>query len=764
MKAFTIFFSVVLFLILFSFNSAAVLKTWDGSTDLWNDGTHWSPAGVPTSSDDVQIASGMAVVLNADGICSSLDVSGTGFAIVNHADRTLRVEHDARVSNSSAELRANLGLLDIAGTAFATNGGQAVIDGGIFKASSVTFGTGTLVWHSGTLQLTDTLYIGPGTSLQSRKITSGQHLVTHGEGVLSADIYMLDNGVLTLEGGTISCDGLIFSPSTDFKFYDGTLTVNGADFTWSQYTILLEGNTSSHIPHLVLNGLYFPIIYDDFLLATSQYRKAALSIIGTSRIAGNAVVAGGLGSFADVLVDDYSEWQPTTLTLGGSGYGTLTITNHSLADSCQEVHIGRYTGSTGILHITDSSWSSYWKTYVGEYGHAVITAQDGSSVQFGSQIQDPIFGDHAGSEARLTITDPGSSLSISPDSNSHTFRFGKAGYASLIVSNSAQATFSDFTIVGDNTGGRGDVVVTGPGSRWRIESDCWLGYEGLGTLQVLDGATTIWDSTKLGEFPKGEGNVRVSGAGSYWHGGGYEVIGEEFLVGRYGIGTVRIENGATLHSSGYSKIGEYDASRGSVTVTGQGSSWSAGGDLSLGSSYFTHGTGTLTVADSGYVYVNKGISINYSGTLNGNGGTVRAAVNNLYGTIAPGSSIGTLVLDGTFNQQPGGTVSIELSGKLITQHDRLIVTGLSTLAGTLDVTLAGYTPSSGDTFDIFDWVGGTHGSFDTVTLPDLLPGLLWSTNNLYSAGELHVFPEPSCMLSALLIMIAAFIRKGKYTL
>ena len=124
-----------------------------------------------------------------------------------------------------------------------------------------------------------------------------------------------------------------------------------------------------------------------------------------------------------------------------------------------------------------------------------------------------------------------------------------------------------------------------------------------------------------GEFPKGVGNVRVSGAGSYWNGGGDKYTGGEFLVGRYGSGTVLVENGATLRSSGYSE---------------------------LGNTYSTHATGIVTIANGGRVIVNDGVSIGYSSILMGNGGTIQANVDNINGEINPGSSVGILTVDGTF--------------------------------------------------------------------------------------------------------------------
>ncbi|NLF38890.1 hypothetical protein GX586_05555, partial [bacterium] len=729
------------------------------ANDVWDNGARWSPAGAPSAGDDAVVTSGWAVVLTADGICKSLDISGAGWAIINNASHKLTVSNDARVSGSGNQLRANVGLCDVGGVITATNGGAVCVDGGTFKAGDLTFGTGTLIWHSGTIQLSDRIWVANGSGWQGRRIVAGQTLDLYGSASGSGEIWMDDYGVFTLDGGTIDCNGVWFTASSTFNFHDGTLNCNGADFIWGASNVLVQSDTPAHHPRLTLNGYYFPQLTYGMLLATSDHSRASLVLTGSTRLSGNATIAGGAGSLADVLLTA-SEWQPTTCTLGGSGTASLIITNNSRADSCQELHIARYAGSTGTLYLThNASWSSYWKTYVGEYGVANVTARRGSTIEFGGPIQDPLFADHAGSEANLLITDPGSSFTLSAGGNPQTICLGYSGAAHLVLSNGATSSFADHTRAGYNQGSRGDVIVTGHGSKWHVTDDVWLGYEGIGTLQVLDGATTIWDCGKLGEFPHGNGSVLVSGNGSYFNGGGYEVIGLEFLVGRYGLGQAVVSNGAMMHSSGYSELGSYDASCGKVIVTGSDSKWIAADSIVIGGTYYTHATGIVVVADGGCVSAGDGVTIGYSSVLMGHGGTMHAKVENHYGHVSPGTSVGTLTIDGTLKNGSGGEIDMEITGRLSSQYDHLVVTGLSTLAGTLDVTLDGFAPVSGDTFDLFDWVGGTTGMFGTVNLPALGTGLFWVTNNLYTAGTLHVSPEPACALMMMCTLALAPMRR-----
>lgn len=114
------------------------------------------------------------------------------------------------------------------------------------------------------------------------------------------------------------------------------------------------------------------------------------------------------------------------------------------------------------------------------------------------------------------------------------------------------------------------------------------------------------------------------------------------------------------------------------------------------------------------------------GTLAGAGtgtqGRVDSNVSNTGGVVAPGgvqgdgaSPTGILTIEGTFTQSDPGELAIQITDTTPgTDYDRLVVTGLATLGGTLRITLApGYTPVIGDTFDVLT-APAINGSFNTV--------------------------------------------------
>lgn len=129
----------------------------------------------------------------------------------------------------------------------------------------------------------------------------------------------------------------------------------------------------------------------------------------------------------------------------------------------------------------------------------------------------------------------------------------------------------------------------------------------------------------------------------------------------------------------------------------------------------TSGSGTGT----GPVTVNSGAILGGSGTIQGN------VINN--GTLAPGSSAGTLHLGGSYTQSSGGKLEIELGSTA--SHDLLAVSGSATLAGILAVSLiSGFTPQEGDVFEIISSSGFGGSTFTSTSLPDLSGNLIWNVN------------------------------------
>jgi autotransporter-associated beta strand protein len=157
--------------------------------------------------------------------------------------------------------------------------------------------------------------------------------------------------------------------------------------------------------------------------------------------------------------------------------------------------------------------------------------------------------------------------------------------------------------------------------------------------------------------------------------------------------------------------------------------------------------GTLVVIGSVGGLVNQ-VTVN-NGTIAGTG-----VINDYLdiqpgGTLAPGITIGTL----TGNSQviiSGGSVVMELSKSgLALTNDRVVAVDAIGFDGTLTVTMSGDALTAGDSFDLFD-APIFAGTFATVNLPVLPPGLVWDTTDLYNTGVIRVGGDTPPSLSLVL--------------
>jgi hypothetical protein len=103
---------------------------------------------------------------------------------------------------------------------------------------------------------------------------------------------------------------------------------------------------------------------------------------------------------------------------------------------------------------------------------------------------------------------------------------------------------------------------------------------------------------------------------------------------------------------------------------------------------------------------------------------------------------------------PFNTLTMQLGGTVLgDDYNHITFTGTAVLGGALDVVLIwNFDPAPGDSFDLFD--GNTTGTFSSINLPALDPGLTWNTSEFASDGILLVVPEPGSGALATLGLMA----------
>jgi hypothetical protein len=127
--------------------------------------------------------------------------------------------------------------------------------------------------------------------------------------------------------------------------------------------------------------------------------------------------------------------------------------------------------------------------------------------------------------------------------------------------------------------------------------------------------------------------------------------------------------------------------------------------------------------------INGAVNVNSGGVFGGNGRVNGVLNNNAGGTVAPGTSAGTLTVDANYVQNASAALAIEIGGTAPGTFDRLMVGGLASLNGALNVSLInGFTPQASDMFQIVTAGGNLLGTFNNT------PGGVLTT----SAGTFNV--------------------------
>ena len=262
-----------------------------------------------------------------------------------------------------------------------------------------------------------------------------------------------------------------------------------------------------------------------------------------------------------------------------------------------------------------SQFNVHGRLVVGQSGTGSLTVSGGATVEAGSidTTTGLIVGYINGSNGMITVTDSGSSLTVQGP-----MQIGAGGVGILLVQNQASAASGD-TQVGTN--GTGTMTITGNGSHWATPGDLTIGVgSGQGEFHLLAGATAGNFNAVLGVVG-GSGNATIDGNGTMWTNAG------TIFVGADGIGTLTIQNGATVLSgsdpaaanAAGAFIANATGSVGTATVSGANTSWTSPNLFVIGKA----GAGSMSVL--------AGASASDVGTYVGN----------------DAGSTGTLTIDGT---------------------------------------------------------------------------------------------------------------------
>lgn len=180
-----------------------------------------------------------------------------------------------------------------------------------------------------------------------------------------------------------------------------------------------------------------------------------------------------------------------------------------------------------------------------------------------------------------------------------------------------------------------------------------------GMLSVRNGGVVEAAFARLAEGHDSVGVATVSGAGSQW------LLGEDISVGMHGNGRLTVAAGGMVRSAGV-YAGERTGSRGEVVVDGVDAQILSSADVHIG----VDGDGLLTLRNGGVLDVMDSAGTLYLGSGAGSGQLV----------IGDGSAAGTLLAA----QVRGGNAA-----RVVFNHDQAAYRFDSVLAGDLELSLIG---------------------------------------------------------------------------
>ena len=347
-----------------------------------------------------------------------------------------------------------------AGSTWANSGGNLYV--GNYGTGSLSITNGGSVTNSYTVSNTGNGYIGNyAGSTGSVTVSGAGSTLTNSSG----DLYVGNNGAGSLSitnGGAVSdVNGWLGSGTGS----SGVATVSGVGSKWT--------NTGA-----IEAGYY--------------YGTGSLSITNGATVTSSAGNLGyESGTSGTVTVDGTgSAWTMAGALavghtgIGLNGQGTLNITNGSSVNvgttttvTNGAINFGANGGTltTGTLYASPSQMSGTG---------TINTAGIVSDVNLNFNASQP-------QSATQSVTANGITFNLT-QSSSNVLGVGYAGSGTLGISGGVTVS-SSTGYLGYNAGSNGTATVSGAGSQWAMSSGFYDGYNGTGTLNILNGAAVERD-------------------------------------------------------------------------------------------------------------------------------------------------------------------------------------------------------------------------------------------------------------------------------
>jgi hypothetical protein len=477
------------------------------------------------------------------------------------------------------------------------------------------------------------------------------------------------------------------------------------------------------------------------------------------------------------------------LVVGKDGTGTFNQTGGTvvIAPGGIKLLVGGTTGSTGNYNLSGAGSSvSAPVIVVGAVGNGSFT-QGGTTQVITTTLA---LGYNTGGSGAYTLNDGALTAAYE--------RVGMAGTGTF-VQNGGVNTVTTRLDISQAVGTTSSYQMSG--GTLHAER-VWIGPAGTGNFNQGLGTVTVNSDLVLGGVLYS--GVPQPGVGTYNLNGGDLKVKGNLVVGNFGKGTFT-QRGGTVTVDNFLILGQNTGSSGNYTlyngtlnvgilvlanranftlaggrlnIRGQATNTGTLNNLSIAGNVTNQGTisGTTSISGSvtnngvvtGAVTIRGDVTNNSGGVL---GGTTIVAGNLLnFGIINPGNSPGMMSVSGDYDQDPSGTLLMELAGYgRGISYDFLDISGEANLNGRLEVDfLSQFMAKVGDSFDLLHADGGFSGRFSLLDLPTLASGRWFldysDPNDLWLRvldNGPETVPEPSTLILLGAGMVGLFLVKRK---
>lgn len=664
-----------------------------------------------------------------------VQVNAAGGAIVDGGTTGNNGQINAPMSFSGGNSGTNLYLSNLSGATTT------------FTNTSVISGTGNVVWNgAGTavFQSTTSSYTG-GTTVISGVLSVADFTASGSNSSIGTGALTLNGGTFRYTGGSTNANDALLNRTITVGANGGTLDIAnggflgyGGSFSGSGTLTVIDSGGNNR--QLLYTGTSSGNYTGNIVVGTAadnsgflQYRSNNANAFGT----GSITVSAG-GTFAA----DGGNGTPSALSnnfiLNGGKFGTqspaMTYSGTVLLNSGNST-IGNPTNATGKVTLTNVVSGSGALTIV---SNSSVTLSGANSYTGATIVKSGVLAtttlaanaSNSGIGAGTAVTLDGGTLRYTGGSTvgnfNRTITVGTSGGTFDNASGGARFIFVGGSFTG--TGALTFLDSSGSKDQFLITSDS-PGFSGNVIVGSAAANSGMLQYRSNAANPFGTGSIQVNAGGILTADGGStspSTLGNNLLLNGGYLGTQNINMSYTgaISLLASSTVGQpYTSTNGTIALTGVISGGSSAAlnistttsvTISGNSNTYTGATnvnlGKLivngTITNSTLTTVNTGAILGGTGSL----GSLTVASG---GTVSPGNSPGILNAGNT-SLLAGSTIAIEIGGDTISsQYDQLNVTGSTSLAGLLSVTMqGGYTPANNTLFfilanDLTDAITGT---------------------------------------------------------